>query len=596
MMKNNTSSINFFLTLFITLLFFSSSFATTHTWLGGVGSWHQAAKWDTGLVPIAGDEVIIPSGVCKIKPGQTGYAKGIEIQTGATFKIAQTGSLITDNTTDGTAIDNNGTCLILGHCVIQNVTYVGSSFPSAIENTNLLKVGINGSLTILDAEKTAFLNHGTTRNKGSISIEEFKDHGISNSNIFENEGSIIIDSPATGANVGINNSGSFTNNAEGTISISDMPLYGFNVFTTDGFLHNYGTLDVYFSNIGLLNTGEVYNYDDGIINIQHPLTTGIDNRDIFENEGHAQVYYSDNQGVYNEGNLNVIGSLYLIGSNGTALINTAAGTTLNSGLLTISGSPEGVNNSGLFTNQEEGFCDFSSNFNNHNDAFNLGVWVNFVDIAYPNNPGALFINYGIIEDRFDVLPTSILNQQIIIRRLSATLQVGVPFNNPIDVFSSSNFDIPVDWELSIFGGFAGTYDEPSNTFTPDAAAAGATELIISTEMISTGFSRNYTLKLDTPIAPFKTNDKPQFSFGQQISEIQLYPNPVVERLTFVKNDSEVAKFIIYNTNGQALKTVVCDQSSMDIEIPTKWADGFYILNTYSDSGKKLASQTFTIQR
>jgi len=453
---------------------------------------------------------------------------------------------MTDNTTDGVAIDNNGTCLILGDCQIQNVTYTGIGYPSAIENSNLLKVGINGSLTIQDVEFTAINNYAIMNNNGSINLQEFQAHGISNNDIFNNKGSIIIDSSYPGADVGINSSGTFTNNEEGTISISNMPLYGFNVFSLNGILYNYGQIDI---------------FSAGIINIEDPLNFGIDNNNIFENNGRTQVYYSDGYGVYNEGHLNNIGTLIIIGSSVAALTNSVDGIALNSGSLTISDSSEGVNNSGLFTNQEEGFCSFSSTFNNHYHAFNLGVWVNFVDLAYPNNPGSLFVNYGIMEDRYDVFPSSFLNQQIIIRRLSDPLQAGVPFANPIEIFSNTNFDIATDWELSILGGFAGSYDESSNTFIPDAAAVGATQLIIPIEMVSTGFIRNYTLKLDSPIAAFKTNDKPQFSFNQQADEIQLFPNPAVDRLTFVKNDNDVATF-----------------------------------TTYSNSGKKLASQTFTIQR
>ena len=110
------------LLLFIfSISFLTSVEATTHTWLGGIGSWTQAANWDTGLVPTSGDKAIIPSGECRVKNGIV-HIHDVEILAGATLKVAPTGILFFDFNTTGTAIDNSGTFLVFGSCVILNIT------------------------------------------------------------------------------------------------------------------------------------------------------------------------------------------------------------------------------------------------------------------------------------------------------------------------------------------------------------------------------------------------------------------------------------------------------------------------------------------
>ncbi len=59
--------------LLIIFLFttFTTINAASVTWLGGNAAWDDASQWDTGTVPTYGDDVIIPSGYCKIFNGDS---------------------------------------------------------------------------------------------------------------------------------------------------------------------------------------------------------------------------------------------------------------------------------------------------------------------------------------------------------------------------------------------------------------------------------------------------------------------------------------------------------------------------------------------
>lgn len=66
-------------------------------WLGVIStSWNTASNWSKGIVPLAADYIIIPSGIAfspLIANGTTGNCKSIKIQSGAIVTVATGGNL-----------------------------------------------------------------------------------------------------------------------------------------------------------------------------------------------------------------------------------------------------------------------------------------------------------------------------------------------------------------------------------------------------------------------------------------------------------------------------------------------------------------------
>ncbi|MFT7419759.1 MAG: hypothetical protein ACI9QN_000677, partial [Arcticibacterium sp.] len=85
-----------YLPLFFVLLFSHQTFSQVKTWNGSVSTeWNNNANWVPAVKPSAADDVIIPSAPSN-QPTlsiNTAVAKSVQVQSGATFTITNSGQL-----------------------------------------------------------------------------------------------------------------------------------------------------------------------------------------------------------------------------------------------------------------------------------------------------------------------------------------------------------------------------------------------------------------------------------------------------------------------------------------------------------------------
>lgn len=80
--------------------------AGTVTWIGGNGDWDVSTNWDTGIIPTALDDVIIPNGVVKLRKGDVAFAHTVHVQAGARLNVYYLGSLIISGKTTEASLLN----------------------------------------------------------------------------------------------------------------------------------------------------------------------------------------------------------------------------------------------------------------------------------------------------------------------------------------------------------------------------------------------------------------------------------------------------------------------------------------------------------
>ncbi len=82
------------------------------TWVGGSGDWNTAANWSGGTLPIASDNVVIPTGITVTHTAGNHSVNSLTIDAGGTLSITG-GTSITTLTTSTTQVTVNGS-LVLG--------------------------------------------------------------------------------------------------------------------------------------------------------------------------------------------------------------------------------------------------------------------------------------------------------------------------------------------------------------------------------------------------------------------------------------------------------------------------------------------------
>lgn len=241
--------------LFFVLLFFRQSFSQDKTWNGSVSTeWNNDANWTPAVKPSVADDVIIPSGTSN-QPTlsvNTAVVKSVQVQSGATFTIANSGELT-----------------------------------------------INGFKTFdlsVDIKSTAFQNSGTVENSGKLilgSLNSVGEYGLWNTATFNNNagGEILLDrSTATGLRC--ESGTTFTNAGKliigGTASVGEYGLYNFGTFNND----SGGEITVDRSTgWGVINGYDTFT-NAGNLTIDGPVGsgyTGFENQAVVQNEACGQV-------------------------------------------------------------------------------------------------------------------------------------------------------------------------------------------------------------------------------------------------------------------------------------------------------------------
>ena len=319
-------------------------------WTGCTSTdWNTASNWSGGTVPLATDDVVIPSGPTNqpvIGAGTLAVAKSMHVQSGASLSIVSAGSLTINGfaTLGGfaTAFYNQGTVTNGGTVMLGNTAPVGL-------------IGLH--------------NTGTFTNSGTLQVDRATNQGINNrvTATFTNTGNIIMGASVSMGTQGIWNQATFVHSG-GTITIDRI--------TGDGLLNsgnfvNSATITIGASATvtgnGLTNEASFANAMGGLLQIDQTGGRGIANKATFINGGTVNVgslstvtgngvwvsssgSFSNNAG----GNISINRTGSGLGSNG---VNNG-GTFVNSSTLTIGdvafAAQDNVYNAGTFTNTATG--------------------------------------------------------------------------------------------------------------------------------------------------------------------------------------------------------------------------------------------------
>lgn len=284
---------------FFFLIFIHHSFASDVTFTGGAGNslWQESANWDTGSVPDATSNVIIPSGMTvNIFNGTMALAEEVLLSG----YLIINGSLVIENGSEGIRTGSISAELeINGTLIVKQVDGPGVRINAE------LTVNSSGSITITDLTGTEAIGFSVRSgvNYGVITIDNVGANGMRMGNSeFVNHNIISInDALRDGLYNGASASGILTN--EGTITITGSKWHS--IHLARGSLVNNGTLtitqeenttqalDPNTEMIRIVTSGSIYNH--GIFNLEY-LGDGnfgdIENDNILRNEECGEMYFT----------------------------------------------------------------------------------------------------------------------------------------------------------------------------------------------------------------------------------------------------------------------------------------------------------------
>lgn len=411
----------------LAILFTANTQTTTWTGASGTTDWTDAGNWDNGL-PATGFNVVIPSSVDVVFSGTSTIAR-LEIGGGSSsvFTVASgtltlTGGLgddVFELTSSTTFIVNNGT-IAINHSEDVDAMLVRGNFTNngtidiqgsgdhgiRVQGGTFLNTGMITSANCTEDCIEIDDNGGTPglfTNDGDIIVNPGGDDGIhvqDNGTMFINNGT-ITDAGTTGGDdiiypedtgvfknspdgtitltdgndigVFVSNNGTFVN--EGVLTVDGLPNDHLVWIDGDGFINNYGTMDLSNSNSG---DQCIYVQDQGIFTNEASGQITISNSGNYD----IQVDANNSTAIFiNEGTVSFIGGgandCIRLQENGsfdnmaTGLLEMmAAGeegiemdlpsTFNNYGMISISDSPDhGMEIDGVFNNMAGGVysCD-----------------------------------------------------------------------------------------------------------------------------------------------------------------------------------------------------------------------------------------------
>ena len=329
----------------------------TLTWTGLVDTdWNTACNWSPSSVPTATNDVVIPNTTNKPIINIAAVAKTVEVQAGAVLTINATksltinGSKLIEGTTSG--LFNAGTVHNSGQLILGNTSSVGSNgfVNTGTFNNNLgaeitidratdgglvnrdggvftnvakITIGLNASVGVNGLSNLATFNNNTG---GEITINRINTAGLYNyvGGTFTNTAKISIGTITPTMANGLDNRGTFFNNAGGDITIDNTTAFGLFSTSDNLSIHPPAT----FTNASKITIGATALASIGL---------GNANGATFNNNagGEIKIDRSTSTGLYNEG--------------GT--FNNAAKITLGA---TASVGLRGIQNQAIFNNNAGG--------------------------------------------------------------------------------------------------------------------------------------------------------------------------------------------------------------------------------------------------
>lgn len=281
--------------LFFLLIYVSNSHAADVTFTGGAGNslWQESANWDSGSVPDATSNVIIPAGMSvNIFNGTMAYAEDL-LLSGSLFI---NGTLLIENGTNGLRSGSTSAELeINGSLKVNQVNGPGLRMNAELTVNN------GGSIVITNLTGTEAVGFSVRSgvNNGEITIDNVGANAMRFSHDeFVNANLITIkNSTRTGLYCG--STGTFTN--DGIVNIEGNKWYSINL--PRGAFVNNGTVSITQSEntsiaadpntkmIRVVESGAIYNH--GIFNVEYigdKILGDIENDNIIRNEECGEMY------------------------------------------------------------------------------------------------------------------------------------------------------------------------------------------------------------------------------------------------------------------------------------------------------------------
>lgn len=566
--------------------------ANTVTWNGGVGDWMNAGGWDTGTVPIASDEVVIPSGRVTIRSNQNGVAQNVHVYSGARLNVYQKGSLTIDGVAPEAGLMNEGRVYVWGILNMYKISEKSPLIGSAIKNSDYFFVGVNGLINIDDVNSGyGILNTSTGifLNRGEIIMLDIDRDNIRNLGDFDNENSIELHDISTN---GVLNIGTFTSAVDGVISLQDGNAGILN--NPNASFTNFGLIDVDDTNYAVINKG-TFSHEadseiwvvDGIQGLTNRNYSGAGNGDMFcygmINIAECVTAIRNESYLYNDG------FIYSNANNSIALKNYDRIT--NDGTMTLNASSESVINEGVVYNHL--FMAMTSKFDNSTssaDFENNGFFVSCYNGQHVLDAQAIFENNGIVEDHYNAFSGSGFdNQQVYLHRISEQLVDGNTYSDLIEIVDDSNVSFS-EWKDINTNPYneVGTFDVTLNEFSANSFAEDLDRIYIS--ISCSGFSRNSSLWVDnnttSRLVNTQSNEELSKRSSDKESEIAVYPNPCVSNINieFTEMLEASIKYRLYDSMGKCVLTQGSEMGDWGKElfIPSSVTSGTYNLVIMED--------------
>lgn len=550
--------------------------AATITWNGTNGNWNNPAKWSTGTIPTAADDVEITGGNVFIPVGYQAFALQVFIHSSAHFTIRQSGSLSIGPNPLGTyGLYNNGILQVSGDLIITDLTSV---YAHGIINHDSIVVTPTGRISIDQVKSLGIYNLGSVNNNGTVLIEHTTigvlisgggywnnasgsalhisyplEIGIlddESGTLFENRGDIEITEPGL---IGVYILGVFSMFPSGYLYCTASPAQG---IVVHGIFENRGAIELESNYVGIRNGyafdnhGIFWNRGSGSIEISDSYI-GIQNTEraiLFKNNGYINIFRTDNAAIENQA---------------TVFRNEACGMIeATSWLFNVTGS----------------------------EFYNYG-WYNNTALLPSTNLG-IAENHGVMEDNPLTISAAFNNQQVIVRPVTGPLAQGVPVTNFVSIGSwAQHTALGVYSDATAFTS-AGTYDQATNTFTPSAAGAGLSYLYIKISRNSSGCEEIFRIDVQNPAPLAPPAGGYSVVATSENATFLLYPNPAAGPLVLLAGDETAEGLYRVQVMDVPGKVVADREMTMSPGVQASlntdgaWAPGFYFVRVSRD-GKRV---------
>ena len=365
--------------LLLLLTIFAYTSLSAQIWDGGGDgtSWDDAANWSTDTIPLAGATVTFAFNTSAVVTGTAPNAiRRIIFDTLTTVTL----DLDLDFEIAGSPVH------VINVKKDANVTFGGTTdmrtfnFETGMGRNAFLMSGVATEVTVT-AQATMNINtcqnairsnkdDASFVNNGTINIVNYIEHGINIiKGTFDNNGTITIgtgmeDGDPTSDGINIDNNGTFNNNANGTITVTQPLDNGVEIL---GVFNNAGTLSTIAKDDAIADNGGVIVGSTNTEGMLNNLASGIINTDGGIGEA-CRSFSVRGSGIFNNtGNLNVSGgnlgqSFFNLGTVTNEICahinliecrldNNNAGMVTNNGLITSSYTAAGVSHGA-----EDGFA------------------------------------------------------------------------------------------------------------------------------------------------------------------------------------------------------------------------------------------------